>query len=81
LLRKRADVVIPDINLKGAQNTAKEIEALGRKSVVIKTDVSNSSDVDRMVKETVDKPEVQISILRQTTIEVNFNKSRKSPAS
>lgn len=53
--KKGADVVVPDINLKGAQNTAKEIEALGRKSLVIKTDVSNSSDVDQMVKETVNK--------------------------
>lgn len=48
--------------MKGAQNTAKEIEVLGRKSLVIKTDLSNSSDVDRMVKETANKFE-KIDIL------------------
>lgn len=41
-----ADIVIPYINLEGAQNTVKEIEALGRKSLAIKIDVSSSSDVD-----------------------------------
>ncbi|NYT00375.1 MAG: 3-oxoacyl-ACP reductase FabG [Methanocellales archaeon] len=51
--KEGADIVIPDLNLEGAQNTAKEIEALGRNSLVIKMDVSNSSDVDRMVTETI----------------------------
>ncbi|MDD3421040.1 MAG: 3-oxoacyl-ACP reductase FabG [Methanocellales archaeon] len=53
--KEGADIVIPDINLKGAQNTAKEIGAIGRKSLVIKTDVSDSSEVDRMVQEAVNK--------------------------
>ncbi len=53
--KEGADIVIPDINLEGAQNTAKEIEALGRKPLAIKTDVSDSTDVDRMVTTTIEK--------------------------
>jgi 3-oxoacyl-[acyl-carrier protein] reductase len=44
-----ADIVISDINLEKAQETKKEIEAIGRKAMAIKVDVSNLSDVGKMV--------------------------------
>jgi len=50
-----ADVVIADVNLEGAQATAKEVEALGRRSLAIKTDVSSSASVEQTIKATVDK--------------------------
>lgn len=40
-----ANVAICDVDLATAQATAQEIEALGRKSLAVKTDVSNASDV------------------------------------
>lgn len=52
--REGADVVIPDISFEGAQEVAREIEKMGRKSLAIKMDVSNSTDVGNMVKKTVD---------------------------
>ena len=50
-----ADVVVnytkrPDT----ANETAKEIEKLGRKAVVVKADVANKADVDNMVKAAID---------------------------
>lgn len=53
--KEGADVVIADINLDAAREVAKEVENLGRKSLAIKTDVSIATDVDKMIKMTVDK--------------------------
>lgn len=50
LAREGCDVVVSDIDLKGAQQTADEIEALGRKAFAIKADVSSSTEVNAMVK-------------------------------
>ena len=50
LAREGCDVVVSDIDLKGAQQTADEIEASGRKAIAIKADVSSSTEVDSMVK-------------------------------
>ena len=50
LARNGADVVIPDVNLEGAEQTASEIRNLGRRSLAIKTDVSIASDVTSMVE-------------------------------
>lgn len=46
-----ADVAIADINEKTAQDAAKEVESIGRKSLWIKTDVSKKSGAYRMVDE------------------------------
>lgn len=51
LAREGADVVINDIELKGAEEVAAEIESLGRTSMAIEADVSDSAAVDRMVQE------------------------------
>jgi len=50
-----ANVVIADINLERAQDTAREIEALGRKSLAVKTDVTSLASIEQMVKTTVDE--------------------------
>lgn len=55
LAQEGCDVISADIDLKGAQKTAAEIEKLGRKSMAVKVDVANRSDVDKMVKAVIDK--------------------------
>jgi len=50
LAQNGADIVVSDINLEKAEETAKEIEAMGRKAMAIKVDVANSGDVERMVQ-------------------------------
>jgi 3-oxoacyl-[acyl-carrier protein] reductase len=49
LARNGADVIVSDINLEKAEETAKEIEAIGSKTVAIKTDVANLNDVEQMI--------------------------------
>jgi 3-oxoacyl-[acyl-carrier protein] reductase len=49
LAQKGADIVISDINFEKAEETAKEVEALGRKVMAIRADVANTNDVERMV--------------------------------
>ncbi len=47
------DVVISDILEDAAKNTAKEIEALGQKALVVVADVSKAEDAERLISETV----------------------------
>jgi 3-oxoacyl-[acyl-carrier protein] reductase len=49
LARNGADVVVSDINLEKAQETANEIQGMGRRSVAIKVNVADLKDVERMV--------------------------------
>ncbi len=49
LARNGADIVVSDINLEKAEETAKEVQTLGRKALAIKVDVAKSDDVDKMV--------------------------------
>jgi NAD(P)-dependent dehydrogenase (short-subunit alcohol dehydrogenase family) len=48
-----ADVAVNDIDLADAEATAKEVRALGRRSIAVKADVSNWDEVDAMVKNVV----------------------------
>lgn len=50
-----ADVAIADINEELAQETVRLIAKFGHRALVIKADVSNSSDVEHMVNEIVTK--------------------------
>jgi len=50
LAQHGADIVVSDINLEKAQETAREIEALGRRAMAIKVNVVNLEDVDRMIQ-------------------------------
>ncbi|MEW6531101.1 MAG: SDR family oxidoreductase [Thermodesulfobacteriota bacterium] len=52
LAREGADVALAD--LLPADETARQVEALGRKAVKIKVDVSNAADVQRMAAEAID---------------------------
>jgi 2-deoxy-D-gluconate 3-dehydrogenase len=51
--RENADLCIVDINLTTVQGTATEISKIGRKALALQVDVRKMSDLDRMVKETV----------------------------
>jgi 3-oxoacyl-[acyl-carrier protein] reductase len=62
LARNGADLVISDINLAKAQETAKEVQANGRKALALKVDVANLEDVEQMVQ-TVLEEFHQIDIL------------------
>lgn len=55
LARNGADVVVSDINLDKAQETANEIQGIGRRSVAIKVNVADLKDVERMVKAIVEQ--------------------------
>ncbi|MDD5292295.1 MAG: 3-oxoacyl-[acyl-carrier-protein] reductase [Candidatus Omnitrophica bacterium] len=50
-----SDVVICDVDLEAAQATQKEIEALGRRSLSFKVDVTNGGQVEEMVNLILDK--------------------------
>lgn len=53
LVRDGANLAVVDINPETAEATAREIEGLGRRAIAIKTDVSNSEQVNKMVEQTV----------------------------
>jgi NAD(P)-dependent dehydrogenase (short-subunit alcohol dehydrogenase family) len=44
MAQEGANIAIADINLKGASTVAKEVEALGRKAIAVKTDVTRRAD-------------------------------------
>ena len=46
LAREGCDIIVNDVNLEGAEQTAAEVKALGRKAVAVKADVSNSAEVN-----------------------------------
>jgi NAD(P)-dependent dehydrogenase (short-subunit alcohol dehydrogenase family) len=48
-----ADIVIPDINLKGAESVAEEVRNLGKKAFAAEVDVTNSAVVNDLVKTTI----------------------------
>lgn len=50
-----ASVIVADIDNEGAAETAAEIESLQRHSLVCHVDVTNISDVDNLVRQTVQK--------------------------
>jgi len=55
LAEEGCDVIAADINLDGAKQTAAAIEALGRKALAVKVDVTNQAEVDAMVKKGIEK--------------------------
>jgi 3-oxoacyl-[acyl-carrier protein] reductase len=52
LASEGANVVIVDVNFEAAQETAKEIQAMGRKSVAMKVDVTSYAEVEGMINKT-----------------------------
>jgi 3-oxoacyl-[acyl-carrier protein] reductase len=55
LAREGCDVIVNDIDMEGAEKTAAEVRALGRKSITIKADIRNKAEVDNMVKTALDR--------------------------
>ncbi len=55
LAKEGADVVVADIDLEHANEVVHEIEALGRRGIATKTDVSKSKDAKLMAKTALDK--------------------------
>lgn len=53
LARRGVNVAIVDVNLDIARETASELEKLGVKSLALKADVSNSSDVSNIFESTL----------------------------
>ncbi len=52
--REGSDVIVSDINEAGAKEVVMEIEALGRRSIAIKTDVSKKDEVDALVQASIE---------------------------
>jgi 3-oxoacyl-[acyl-carrier protein] reductase len=55
LAKYGCDIAANDIDLEGAQKTAADIEALGRKALAIKADITKVAEVKDMVKKALDK--------------------------
>ena len=55
LAREGINVVVSDVMFDEARQTALELESLGVKAVPVKSDVSRSSDVEQLIKMTVDE--------------------------
>jgi 3-oxoacyl-[acyl-carrier protein] reductase len=53
LAQNGADVVISDINLEKAQETADEVQGMGRRSLAIKVNVADLKEVEQMVENIV----------------------------
>lgn len=51
LAKAGANVVVSDVNLEQAQQTAREVEALGTKSLAVKCNVADAAEVDALVKQ------------------------------
>ena len=50
LARHGAEVIVADVNLEKAAETAREVEAAGRGAMAVKVDVTRLSDVEQMVE-------------------------------
>lgn len=55
LARKGADIVVSDLNSEKAQEVAREIEQMGRRCLVSKTNVADFKEAEMMLKETVEE--------------------------
>jgi 2-hydroxycyclohexanecarboxyl-CoA dehydrogenase len=51
LAREGCDIVAADVNLEGAGKTAADVEALGRKALAVKADITKKAEVRQMVGE------------------------------
>jgi len=55
LANEGANVIVNDVNLESARSVADEIKHRGGQALAIKADVSSSTEVNQMVKQTLDK--------------------------
>ncbi|MFS0782796.1 glucose 1-dehydrogenase [Bacillus sp. 1P06AnD] len=52
--REGANVVLADMNMEAAEQTAKEIKEFGGNAIAVKTNVTEEADVDNMVQSAID---------------------------
>src|SRR5262245_26155123 len=62
LAQAGADVAVADLNLPGAQATAAQIEAAGRRALALRCDVQREDDIERLFAE-VDRVFGRLDIL------------------
>ena len=55
LAREGCDVVAADVDIEGAKRTSAEVISLGRRSLAIRVDVADRTDVDKMVESILDQ--------------------------
>ena len=55
LAKEGAGIVLTDIALKALANVANELKAKACRALVVKTDVTNSKEVKKMVRTALDK--------------------------
>ncbi len=55
LAREGCDIAVCDIDLKGVEQTAADVRALGQKAIALKTDVTSRDEVNDMVKKVLDQ--------------------------
>ena len=55
LARNGANIVVSDINLEKAEETAREIESIGVKAMALKVNVARLDDVEQMTRAILDK--------------------------
>ncbi|GAG41498.1 unnamed protein product, partial [marine sediment metagenome] len=54
LAEEGADIVLADIDIESAEQTAGEIEAMGRRALVVRTDIVRGDEVQAMVARVLD---------------------------
>lgn len=62
LAQNGADIVVSDVNLEKAEETVRDIQALGRKALAFKVNVANLEEVERMTQSVLEQFK-QIDIL------------------
>ncbi len=55
LAEEGCDIIAADIDLDGANQTARQVESLGRKTLAVKVDVTKQAEVDAMVAQAIKK--------------------------
>jgi 3-oxoacyl-[acyl-carrier protein] reductase len=55
LARHGADVIVADVNLEKAEETGREVQALGQQAMAVKLDVTRLQDVETTVETTLQK--------------------------
>jgi len=53
LAKEGANVVVADLNLENAEKVAAEVNSSGGKAIAVKCDVSQKSEVDRLIEKTI----------------------------
>lgn len=69
--KEGARVILADVNLAGARETAREIEAAGGLAHAVETDVADSAAVKRLVSETLRRFSAVHVLLNDAAIQVN----------